>query len=128
VEVSATWRAASWISLRGAYTYLDAIDATTGDKLVRRPDHAFNAKITVEPLDKLKLSASATFVGERFNRSGERDPLDDYIRVDLAGSYDVRENVELFFRADNVFDADYQEIKDFNTAGRSGYVGLRARF
>ncbi|MGF1623193.1 MAG: TonB-dependent receptor plug domain-containing protein [Rhodomicrobiaceae bacterium] len=128
VELSAMWRAASWISLRGAYTYIDAIDATTGDKLARRPDHAFNAKITVEPLDKLKLSASATYVGERFNRSEEREPLDDYIRVDLAGTYDVREDVELFFRADNVFDADYQEIKDFNTAGRSGYVGLRARF
>jgi vitamin B12 transporter len=128
VELAALWTAAPWIALRGAYTYLDAIDAGTGDKLARRPEHAFSARITVTPFERASLSASATYVGERFDRSGERDLLDDYIRVDLAGDYDVSEGASLFFRAENIFDAEYEEIKDFGTAERSGYVGLRARF
>ena len=65
------------------------------------------------PLAKLKLTASATYVGERFDDDREDD---------------LRDNTELFLRADNVLDADYQEIKDFNTPGRSAYLGLRARF
>ncbi len=128
VELSGRWRAADWITLKGAYTYLHAIDAETGLALARRPEHAFNAKVILRPLDELTFSASATYVGERFNRSRERNPLDDYIRVDLAGRYDLGAGAELFFRADNVFDADYEEITGFGTAGRSGYVGLRARF
>ncbi len=127
IELSASWRASDWLTLKGAYTYLDAFD-NNGDALARRPDHAFKAKVILQPLEKLRLSASATYVGERFNRSGERDLIDDYIRVDLAGNYDLRENVELFMRAENVFDADYEEVSGFGTAGRSAYVGLRARF
>ena len=127
IELAATWRASNWLTLKAAYTYLDAFD-NNGDALARRPDHAFNAKVILQPLEQLQLSASATYVGERFNRSGERDLIDDYIRVDLAGKYDLRENVELFMRAENVFDADYEEVSGFGTAGRSAYVGLRARF
>jgi vitamin B12 transporter len=128
VELAGTWKAADWISFKGAYTFLHAIDAETGLALARRPEHAFNAKVIVQPMVRLQLSASATYVGERFNRSNERDLIDDYVRVDLAGSYDLNADAELFFRADNVFDAEYEELKGFGTAGRSGYLGLRARF
>ena len=128
VELSGIWRAATWISFKGAYTFLDAIDAETGLALARRPEHAFNAQVIVQPLDRLSLTASATYVGERFNRSNERDLIDDYIRIDLAGSYGLNADAELFFRAENLFDADYEELKGFGTAGRSGYLGLRARF
>lgn len=128
IELSASWIATDWLTLKGAYTYLDAVDSTTGLALSRRPEHAFNLRAAMRPLERLSLAVSATFVGERFNRSDERDLLDQYIRVDLDGSYDLNATSEVFFRADNIFDADYEEVKDFGTAGRSGYVGLRARF
>jgi vitamin B12 transporter len=128
IELAASWKAAAWVTLRGAYTHLDAVDAETGLKLQRRPDDAFNLKATVLPADGLTLTASVTYVGERFNRSGERDLLDDYVRVDLAGTYALTPDAEIFFRAENVLDAEYEEIKDFGTAGRSGYLGVRARF
>jgi vitamin B12 transporter len=83
---------------------------------------------TLQPAEGFSITASAIYVGERFNRSNERNLLDSYIRVDLGGSYDLTESAQLYFRAENVLDADYEEIKDFGTAGRSGYIGLRARF
>ncbi len=128
VELSALLKPASWIALRGAYTYLDAIDATTGFALQRRPENAFNLKLTLLPTDRLTVSASATYVGERFNDDEEEVRLDDYVRLDLAGTYGLDANVELFFRAENVLNADYEEVTNFGTAGRSGYAGLRARF
>jgi vitamin B12 transporter len=128
IELAAMWKAASWVTLRGAYTHLDAVDAETGLKLQRRPDDAFNLRATVYPVDGLTLTASVTYIGERFSRSGERDLLDEYVRVDLAGTYALAPDVEVFFRAENLLDAEYEEVKDFGTAGRSGYFGVRARF
>jgi vitamin B12 transporter len=128
IELAAMWKAASWVTFRGAYTHLDAVDAETGLKLPRRPDDAFNLRATVLPMEGLTLTASVTYVGERFNRSGERDLLDEYVRVDLAGTYALAPDVEVFFRAENLLDAEYEEIKDFGTAGRSAYLGVRARF
>ena len=128
VELAATLRLATWITLIGAYTHLDAIDARTGLKLPRRPEDTVNLRLTLLPVDALKLWASTSFVGERFNRSDERELLDDYIRVDLGGSYAVSTEAEIFLRAENIFDAEYEEVKDFGTAGRSAYMGLRARF
>ena len=128
VELSASWFAADWLTLKGGYTWLDAIDANTGLALARRPEHTFNVSATLKPAADFSLTAKLIYVGERFNRSRERDLLDDYIRVDLNGRYDLTENAELYLRAENLFDADYEEIKDFGTAGRSGYIGLRMRF
>lgn len=128
VELSANWFAADWLTLKGAYSWLDAIDANNGLALARRPEHAFNISATLKPAADYSLTASVTYVGERFNRSRERDLLDDYIRVDLDGRYNLTETAELYVRAENLFDADYEEVKDFGTAGRSGYIGLRMRF
>lgn len=127
-ELSASWLAADWLTLKGAYTWLDAIDADTGNKLRRRPEHAFNVSATLYPTANYSLTMTAIYVGERFNDDENEDPLDSYIRVDLDGRYDLTESAELYFRAENLFDADYEEIRDFGTAGRSGYIGLRTRF
>jgi multidrug resistance efflux pump len=35
-------------------------------------------------------------------------------------------NVELYVRAENLTDARYQEVKDYGSAGRSFYAGVRA--
>ncbi len=128
IELSATWRASERVTVTGAYTYLDAIDAKTGLALPRRPDNAVSVKVGYRPTDLLKLSATAIYVGDRFSSNNEVGPLDPYIRVDLVGTYDLSASTQLYFRAENLFDADYEEVKNFGTAGRSGYVGIRARF
>jgi vitamin B12 transporter len=82
----------------------------------------------MSPTDRLRLTATALYTGERFNSSGERDLLDDYIRVDLSGSYTLSAQAEAFFRVENLLDEDYEEILNFGTAERSGYAGLRVKF
>ncbi len=126
------WRPRScltaWLTLDLAYTYLDAIDAETGAPLQRRPEHTASARVTLRPTDKARIAASILYVGERFNGSDRADLLDDYIRVDLTGSYALYDNAEVFLRVENLTDEQYEEIKDFGVAGRSAYAGLRARF
>ena len=128
VELAATLLPTAWMTLDFAYTYLDAIDAETGAPLQRRPEHTASARVTLRPTDKARLAASVLYVGERFNNADRQNLLDDYIRVDLTGSYALRENVEAFARIENLTDEDYEEIQDFGVAGRSAYAGLRAHF
>jgi vitamin B12 transporter len=128
VELAATIVPTEWLTLDLAYTHLDAIDAETGAPLQRRPEHTAFARVTLRPTDKARLAASVLYVGERFNGADRRDLLDDYVRVDLSGSYALHDNAEIFLRVENLTDAHYEEIKDFGTAGRSAYLGLRAWF
>ena len=49
-----------------------------------------------------------------------------YARLDLFASYDLSERVSIFLRGENLTNARYEEVKNFGTAGRSVYAGLRA--
>ena len=128
VELAATILPATWMTLDLAYTHLDAIDVETGAPLQRRPEHTASARVTLRPTDKARLAASVLYVGERFNNADRQNLLDDYIRVDLTGSYALHDNAEAFIRVENLTGEDYEEIQDFGVAGRSAYAGLRTRF
>ncbi|MDX2265798.1 MAG: TonB-dependent receptor [Hyphomicrobiales bacterium] len=119
---------ASWLRLDASYTYLDAVDAETGAPLQRRPEHTASVRATFTPTEAFKLTASALYVGERFNNADRANPLDDYVRVDLNAAYAFTPNAELFMFVENLGGADYEEIQNFNTADRSVFAGLRARF
>lgn len=54
--------------------------------------------------------------------------LGGWTRLDLSGPVRLTPEVEAYRRAENVRDRDYQQVSGFATAGRSAYLGLRARF
>ncbi|MEM1287355.1 MAG: TonB-dependent receptor [Pseudomonadota bacterium] len=111
-----------------SYTYLQAEDLETGNRLRRRPEHEGSVSLTYLGVDGLTLSATAFFVaGDRFSDDDNLLRLNDYVRVDLTGSYDVKQNLEIFGRVENLFDAHYEEIDGYNTPGLSAYVGVRAK-
>ena len=60
--------------------------------------------------------------------NGNFTRLDGYALTSLRAAYPVSEAFEIYGRVENLFDVDYQTVTNFGTAGRAGYVGLRARF
>jgi vitamin B12 transporter len=111
------------------YTYLVAEDSATGLRLRRRPEHEAQFSLTYIGIDRFALTGTATLVGgEHFSGTGETDPLDPFIRVDLSASYQAHEYLELFGRVENLFDANYQVRDGYNTPGLSAYAGIRATF
>ena len=67
----------------------------------------------------------------RYN--GEEDDLggatvDSWTRVDLTGSYDLNDRIELYGRIENLFDEDYQQVLGYGTPGLSGSLGLRVKY
>jgi len=54
-----------------------------------------------------------------------RVELDDYVVVNLSGSFKVHKYVEVFARIENLFDEDYEEAFGYGTPGISAYGGVK---
>ncbi|WP_144095573.1 TonB-dependent receptor plug domain-containing protein [Croceicoccus sediminis] len=112
------------------YTYVESTDRTPGgvyegNDLNRRPRHAMTASLDwTAPFAGIALGTDIRMVGDSFDDRGEWTRLDGYQTVDLRGSVPLG-TVELFGRVENLFDAGYETVAGYGTAGRSAYVGAR---
>ncbi|WP_083567585.1 TonB-dependent receptor [Hyphomicrobium sp. CS1GBMeth3] len=125
VEVSAAAQLLDWVSVTGAYTYMGAQDQADGNDLARTPRNVASLGLQVTPIDRLSLGAEVMYVGRQFNLSRERDELDAFTRVNLNGTWQLDETTQVFGRIDNLFDVDYETVRNAGEAGRSGYLGVR---
>ena len=114
----------SRLTLTGTYTYTDARDAATGLALARRPAHSGAATLSWSGRSGLEASLTATYVGDRFDGSGETTPMPAYTRLDLAASYPLNPHTRIFGRVENLTNVTYQDPAGYNTAGLSAYAGL----
>ena len=122
VEVETDWAPVSWLGLFAQYNFVEAIDRSTGLQLVRQAKHSGSAQIDLRPVDKLAFGARLVVNGDKLDVPA---PTDSYARLDLLGSYDLTDKVQIFARVENVTDTDYEDISGYSTAPRSAYGGVR---
>lgn len=129
VEVSFQLKPTDWLSLHQSYTYLNAEQ----DKLqngnwtdLGRPRHSGSTSVTVRPIEPLSITARARYRGR--NASGSGGITAAYATVDLLGSYQLTDSVELYARIVNLFDKQYQMSFGKNALDRSAYGGIRVSF
>ncbi|MBT4265529.1 MAG: TonB-dependent receptor [Deltaproteobacteria bacterium] len=106
-----------------------------GDPLLRKPENKTGISGSTRFLEKAQVSYSVYNVGKRTAYSGSRDKngksikeLPAYMLVNLAASYALLENLDLYGRIDNLADTFYEEAWSYATPGRSYYVGIKAMF
>jgi vitamin B12 transporter len=115
-----------FLRARLTYTWLDAIDESTSLRLARRPEEEGRIGLIITPTPKLSIEPSVVMVGDRWNFPNQAGKLAPYARLDMYADYKIDETFSVFARAENLTDARYQEVRDFATAGRSFYGGVRA--
>ena len=134
-EVFAEWAPVDQASLRVDYTYTDAENATTGAQLLRRPEDSFAVTGTWRPTEIASLSATWRYVGERldatyddagFYASGAGQ-TPSYDTVDLTGTLDVHDRLQLVLGVRNLLDETYEPVAGFAGAPRAVTFGLRLR-
>ena len=63
-----------------------------------------------------------------FSTTQDRVTLASYTLVNLTASYDLKPNITLYLRGENLLDDDYQEVFGYQAPGVGVYAGLKARF
>ncbi len=130
-EANIGWQPSQHLRLAATYAYAKSTQPKGQEGQVaelRRPKHS--GSIAVDGTsDRLTYGASLAYTGPRLD-TGDVFPFD---RVRLAGywlggarlAYRVAPRLELFARAANAFDANYQDVFGYRTEGRSLYAGIR---
>lgn len=127
-QLAPAWR------IDAAYTHLRARE--NGVEEVRRPNNI--ASLAVDwraPADTGGINLVVRYTGRQtdlafINRNfvPSRVTLDDYTLVNLSGDLKINDHLALFGRVENLLSTDYEDVFSFVNPGRTGYVGLRARF
>jgi len=123
-EVFADAKLTDKLTLSGDYTYTQSEDKATDIEQIRIAKHKVVGRADYNFLDnKANLNGNAKYVSGR--RAFGSTDLDAYLVVNAGGNYQLRDNVNLFVRVENLFNEDYEEASGFGTPGLSGYLGVK---
>ena len=122
IEAGWTVELAPNIHFRGSYTWLEAEDGN-GNALSRLPEHSADGSLSYVT-DRFSLSFATRFNGEEQESFGT---VEAWTRFDASASWRLNDRLEIYARAENLTDTDYQQVFGYGTAGRSGTIGLRLK-
>jgi vitamin B12 transporter len=135
LETTASAVFAAALRVAASYTYTRAESETGADAgldLIRRPRHQGSLTIDWTPERGPEVSLGLRRVGDREDVDfttfpSERVSLDAYTIARIAAAWEVADRVRVTGRIENLFDAEYEEVLDFGTAGRAAYLGVAYR-
>jgi len=113
-------------TLIASYSLTETKNLDTAKELLRRPRHKASGTLTVHPVKNLRVDLHLRHVGQRVDFGDVQ--LADYTLVNLAGTYDLTDATEVFARAENLFDQEYEEIAGYGTSGFAVYGGVKVTF
>ncbi len=135
IESFVSWMPLTNLTLRAAYTWLDAEDLTSGDRLIRRPEHRGNFSANYAFLPGLSANLNLAVVGERPDSYFDNTTftttkvlVPGYTKLDLALRWQATKHFEVYARAENLLDENYEEVFGFPALGRLFAAGVIARF
>jgi vitamin B12 transporter len=140
VEVALAVNPTDDLTIKASYTYLDATEPD-GTREIRRPRHLAGINVGYRFLDGratigTDIAMNAGLFDADFSDPAANTPpfiapkvrLDDYVKVDVYGSYKFSEQAELYGKVVNLFDADYQEVLGYSVQPLTAYFGIKSRF
>lgn len=110
-----------------SYDWLDTENKATGKELVRRAEHSAKWNMGYEFCD-FQFDVSTIYQGKRFSDTANDVELEAYSLTDVAVTYHFNSNLDLRARVANVFDKEYETVKDFVTPERAYYANVSYTF
>lgn len=135
VETELVLNPTPWASADLTYTYTYARDVTDGTPLLRRPENAGSATVTLTPLPAISIVPQVQYIGrfEDYLYADSGFPTGDGLNepgtiVNLTASYAVRPQYSLFAEAKNLFESRYEPVNGLQIPGQSFLFGIRGSF
>ena len=123
-EISSNSKVSETVNLFINYSYIDSIDGN-GLRLINIPKDSGELVLTYAPFSKLSGSMALKYNGSEISTYGN---LNSWSRVDINLFYKLNNFSEVYFRVENLFDEDYQQVFGYGTPDRSGLVGIKVTF
>lgn len=102
------------------YSYVDAKDANTNERLSRRARHTANLAMSYT-LNDWAFAANYGHHGSRYDGGVK---LENYNLVDLSVNYQINSDWQVQVKANNVFDEDYQNVNNYVAPGAEYFIKL----
>jgi vitamin B12 transporter len=129
IEAEGEAELTSALSVRATYAWTDAIDAITGQSLVRAPEHAGSVSVAWKQ-GPARALLTVRLEGEQADidpPTFSRTVREGFVVADLATAWAVRDDVELTARIENLTDETFEEVLGYGEAGRGLFLGFRVR-
>jgi vitamin B12 transporter len=131
IEATGKVKPLDWLTLAGTYTYTDARD-DMGVPEIRRPKHAASGSTTVSFLEgRGKATFNVIYNGQMpdtiFTFPSQPTTLAAYTIVGGMVSYDTTPWSTIYLRAENVFNAQYEEVFSYRSPGAAVYAGVKVK-
>jgi vitamin B12 transporter len=132
VEFELSLKPTSTLDVRANYSIVNAINrspgAQFGNRLALRPRDSANVSVDWQTPLKLSVGASVAIIGDSFDNLANTVRLDGYALANVRASMPIGDAFEVYGRVDNLFDTEYEIVKNYGTYGRNAHIGVRAKF
>jgi vitamin B12 transporter len=123
----------SWIKsldLQFQYTWTSTenLGENPGARLPKWPMNQWSAILSYQPVESLRANLEGRFVGQRFMDADNLQSVPSFYVWNASFTYDVSKTVQIYGRADNIFNHKYEEVLFFGTPIRSVFGGVRVNF
>jgi vitamin B12 transporter len=116
------------LTFQAQYTNTLTRDLDTAARLPRWPVDQWSMVLGYQPIEPLWITVTGRYVGSRFNTTGNNQSLRAFDVWSLAATYDVTKQVQVYLRAENLFDEKYEEVASAGVPIRSIFGGVRVAF
>lgn len=120
VELAFNYQFTDAIGTSTNITYINSEDIN-GDELIRVPEVTGDINLNWQIAPNFRSNLAVIYNGDE---EDSRGTVDSWTRVDLSGTWQPNNNIEVFARLENLTDREYQQIFGYGTPERSAYVGL----
>lgn len=118
------------LTVRLDYTYTDAEENDTGDRLLRRPKHKLDVDMAYRPVPKMSISLAVNLVSDYADISRETGRTvngDDYATLDITAEYNINPRWRVFGRVENATDEHYEPADGFQESDRGFFAGAELK-
>jgi len=133
VELELNSKVNDFVSTRLAYTYLDATDDLTGNRLQRRPRHTVDGEVRFQATAAWIVGTGVHVAADRENVNYAVYPspqidVEDYTTARVFTSYELTKNLRLKARVENALDESYADVLGYPALPRAVYGSVEWKF
>ena len=117
-------------SSRLSFSYLEAENSSTSERLLRRPRIMGNL-VVQHANNERTLGIGLKLINDVMDIDGATFSIitgDDYAIMRLFGDYQITETIKLVGRIENLMDENYEEVDGYPALGRAIHAGLSFSF